>query len=91
MAYKYQLQSGDLAALKRELRENDCPIFEDDDLEYYYNKNKGDFNATVHEMLLIKAEDSTISVSGLNTADTSAYFRRLASRYRQFNSGVLDG
>lgn len=91
MAYKYQLQSGDLAALKRELRENDCPFFSDDDINYYYNKNGKNMAATLHELFLIKAEDSTISVSGLSTSDTSAYFRRLASRYRQFNSGVLDG
>lgn len=90
MASRYVLQGGNLEALKRELREKDCPFFTDDsDYEYYYNKNDGDFNATVHEMLLIKAEDSTISVSGLSTSDTSAYFRRLASRYRSFNSGVL--
>ena len=81
-----------LAALKRELREKDCPFFtDDDDYVYYYNKNGKNLDATIHEMLLIKAEDSTISVSGLSTADTSAYFRRLASRYRQFNSGVLSG
>lgn len=87
----YIISGGDLSALKRELRENDCPFFSDEagDYEYYYNKNNGDLEATIYEMLLIKAEDSTISVSGLSTSDTSAYFRRLASRYRTFNSGVL--
>ena len=40
-------------------------------------------------MFLIKAEDTTLSVSGLNCADTSKYFRRLAQRYRQNNSGQL--
>lgn len=77
--------------IKREIRENQSPYFEDCDIEYYLEKNNGDFNATVYELLLIKAEDSTISVSGLTTQDTSAYFRRLASRYRQYNTGVLDG
>lgn len=77
--------------IKREIRENQSPYFEDGDIEYYYEKNCKDFNKTVYELLLIKAEDSTISVSGLTTQDTSAYFRRLASRYRQYNSGVLYG
>lgn len=77
--------------IKREIRENQSPYFEDGDIEYYYEKNGKDFNKTVYELLLIKAEDSTISVSGLTTQDTSAYFRRLASRYRQYNSGVLYG
>lgn len=75
--------------IKREIRENMSPYFEDGDIEYYLQKNNGDVNATIYELLLVKAEDSTISVSGLSTSDTSAYFRRLASRYRLYNSGVL--
>lgn len=77
--------------VKREIRENMCPYFEDDDIEFYIDKNDGDIDEAIYELLLIKAEDSTISVSGLSTSDTSAYFRRLASRYRRYNSGVLSG
>ncbi len=77
--------------IKRETRENMSPYFDDGDIEYYLKKNNGDVDATIYELLLVKAEDSTISVSGLSTSDTSAYFRRLASRYRQYNSGVLKG
>lgn len=80
-----------IEVIKRETRENMSPYFEDGDIEYYLKKNNGDVNATIYELLLVKAEDSTISVSGLSTSDTSAYFRRLASRYRQYNSGVLKG
>lgn len=80
-----------IEAIKREIRENMSPYFEDGDIDYYLKKNDGDVNATIYELLLVKAEDSTISVSGLSTSDTSAYFRRLASRYRQYNSGVLSG
>lgn len=79
----------DIERIKKEVREEQSPYFEDDDFEYYLEKNKGNVNATIYEMLIIKSEDSTISVSGLNTQDTSAYFKRLASRYKQFNSGVL--
>ena len=46
-------------------------------------------SATIYEMLILKSEDSTISVSGLNTTDTSNYFKRLASRFKSFNSGTL--
>lgn len=81
----------EIEVIKRETRENMSPYFEDGDIEYYLKKNNGDVNATIYELLLVKAEDSTISVSGLSTSDTSAYFRRLASRYRQYNSGVLKG
>lgn len=75
--------------LKKELREEQAPYFEEADFQYYLDKNNGNLNATIYEMLIIKSEDSTISVSGLTTQDTSSYFKRLASRYKQFNSGVL--
>lgn len=81
----------DIERVKKEIREEQSPYFEEDDFQYYLDKNGGNVDATIYEMLIIKSEDSTISVSGLNTQDTSSYFKRLASRYKQFNSGVLKG
>jgi hypothetical protein len=78
-----------LRQIRIETRENQSPYFEDEDIEYYFNKNEGDVEATIYELLVVKSEDSTISVSGLSTGDTSAYFRRLASKHRKYNSGVL--
>lgn len=77
--------------IRIETRENQCPYFEDEDIAYYLQKNGDDVDATIYELLLIKAEDSTITVSGMTTEDTSGYFRRLASRYKRFNSGILIG
>lgn len=77
--------------IRKEIREAQSPYFEDDDFLHYLKKNNGDVNTTIYEMLLIKSEDSTISVSGLTTQDTSAYFKRLASRYKPFNSGIMNG
>lgn len=77
--------------LRRELREEQSPYFDEEDFQYYLDKNYGNLNETIYEMLIIKSEDSTISVSGLNTHDTSSYFKRLASRYKSFNSGTLTG
>lgn len=77
--------------IKREIREAQAPYFEEDEFQYYLDKNNGNVDATIYEMLLVKSEDSTIVVSGLTTQDTSSYFKRLASRYKQFNSGVLNG
>lgn len=79
----------DLDFIKREVREEQLPYFSDGDIEHYFTKNDGDIEATVYELLVVKSEDSTISVSGLTTADTSSYFRRLASKHRRYNSGVL--
>ena len=81
----------DIERIKKEVREVQAPYFEEDDFQYYLNKNGGNVDATIYEMLIIKSEDSTMSVSGLTTQDTSSYFKRLASRYRQFNSGSLKG
>lgn len=74
-----------------EIREQQAPYFDENDIGYYFDKNNGDVDATIHELLLIKSEDSTISVSGLSTQDTSDYFKRLASRYKKFNSCSLVG
>jgi len=76
--------------IKIELREKQIPFFEDEEIAYFLDKNGNDFNKTCYEMLLIKAENSTIAVSGMTTQDTSAYFRKLASRFRPFSSGQLN-
>lgn len=81
----------DIERIKKEIREEQSPYFEEEDFQYYLSKNNGDVDATIYEMLIIKSEDSTIAVSGLNTHDTSGYFKRLASRYRKYNSGTLSG
>lgn len=77
--------------LKIVLREKDIPFFTDKELEFYLSENDGDYRKTAYQCLLIKAENTSMEISGLTTADTSAYFRRLASRYRPNNSGILKG
>lgn len=77
--------------LKIILREQDIPFFTDQELEFYLAENNGDFNATAYQTLIVKSENTNLSLSGMTTADTSAYFRRLSSRYRPHNSGILSG
>lgn len=76
--------------LKIILRENECPFFTDEELAYYLKKYST-VNDTAYHCLLIKAEDTTLSVSGLSLGDTSKYFLRLAQNYRKSNSGTLQG
>lgn len=78
-----------LKKMKIALREKDHPYFDDDELEFLLNENNGDVDATIYQCLLLKAEDSTIEIQGLSTADTSSYFRRLAVQYKPNNSGTL--
>lgn len=81
----------DIEKIKKAIREDQMPYFNESDFAFYLDKNNGDVNATIYEMLIVKSEDSTISVSGLSTQDTSSYFKRIASRYKTFNSGTLLG
>lgn len=75
--------------IKREVREDMLPYFNDDDFDYYFQKNAFDIQDTIYEMLIIKSESSAIQVSGLTTQETSGYFKRLASRYKRRNTGNL--
>ena len=77
--------------LKLMIRENDVEYFEDYELDFYYEKNNHDLNATAYECLIIKAENSGLNVSGMSSADTSQYFLRLAAQFRPNNSGILKG
>lgn len=83
------MTSGQLAEMKLVLRENEIPFFTDEQLEYYLSQADGDMRKALYKCLLIKAEDTTLQVSGLSCADSSKYFRRLASMYIPTNSGVL--
>lgn len=75
--------------LKIVLRESDCPFFTDDELEFYLSENDNDLRKTIYQCLIIKSENTTLSLSGLEAGDTSKYFRRLAQKYRDNNSRVL--
>lgn len=83
------MEDGVLDRLKKALMEDACPFFTDDDLLHWYTENKGDFNDTIYQCLILKSLDTTLSLNGVSMADTSKYFRRLAARYRRSNSGTL--
>ena len=80
-----------LDRLKIVLREKDCPMFSDEELQFYLEENDNDFNKTVYQCFILKSENTTLNLSGFETGDTSKYFRRLAQRYRENNSGILSG
>lgn len=80
-----------LEELKLILRESDIPFFTDDELMYYYEKNNHNLNNTAYQCLILKSEDTKLSMSGLTLADSSSYFKRLAAQYRPKHSGTLKG
>lgn len=81
----------DIERMKVILRESEIPFFSDEDLQFYLNENNGDVNRALYQCLLIKSENTSLGLSGVNLPDSSSYFRRIAQRYRPNNSGVLKG
>lgn len=77
--------------LKMICREEDVPFFSDAELLYQLERADGNIELAAYNCLCIKAEDTTLTINGLTTADSSKYFRRMASRYRPTNSGILMG
>lgn len=78
-----------LEQLKFNLREKQCPYFDDKELSVLLEQNSNDVDKASYEGLLLKAEVTGLSVSGLTTKDSSSYFKMLASHYVSSNSGVL--
>lgn len=78
-----------LEQLKFNLREKQCPYFDDKELSVLLEQNNNDVKKASYEGLLLKAEVTGLSVSGLTTKDSSSYFKMLASHYVSSNSGVL--
>jgi hypothetical protein len=79
----------DIDKLKKNIREDIVPYFSDEDLQYYLDCNDNDLKKTSYQCLLLKAEDTTLQVSGLTLPDSGKYFRNLATKYRTSNSGIL--
>lgn len=79
-----------LDRLKFILREAEMPMFTDEQLQNQLDAS-GSFDMAVYELLLLKAENTGLEVTGLNIQDTSTYFKRLAATYRPHNSGFLGG
>lgn len=78
-----------LEQLKFNLREKQCPYFEESELAYLLKKNNNDVSLASYEGLIIKAETTGLQVSGLTTKDSSSYFKMLAANFVPSNSGVL--
>lgn len=70
------------------IREKDLPYFSDEELKFWLSKYP-DVSEAAYYCLIYKSEDTTLSISGLSANDTSQYFKRLASKYKPNNSGIL--
>ena len=81
---------GEIQELKLILREESSPFFTDEELSYYFSKNQNDIKKTAYECLLLKAEDDSIALpGGLQLANNSTYWLRLAKQYKPNGSRIL--
>lgn len=80
----------EIQELKLILREESSPFFTDEELAYYFKKNNQDVNLAAYECFLLKAEDDSISLpGGLQLANNSKYWLRLAKKYKPNGSRIL--
>ena len=81
---------GEIQELKLILREETSPFFSDEEIAYYLEKNNYNIDTTAYECLLLKAEDDSISLpGGLQLANNSSYWLRLAKKYKPNGSRCL--
>lgn len=78
----------DLERMKFILREEEMPMFTDEELQSYL-ASADSMDMALYQLLLLKSENTQVQISGLTIQDTSNYFRRLAQTYRPYNSGLL--
>ena len=81
---------GEIQELKLILREETSPFFSDEEIAYYLEKNNYNIDAAAYECLLLKSEDDSISLpGGLQLANNSSYWLRLAKKYKPNGSKIL--
>jgi hypothetical protein len=78
----------DIQKLRAILREDDYPMFKDEELQMLLEES-GSLKEAAYNGLVRKSENTQLNISGFTTNDTSSYFLRLAAMYRPTNTGIL--
>ena len=84
-------QEKELTQLRINLREEQVPFFDDMELQRQLERADFDVDLASYRCLIIKAEECSLSVSGLSIADSSAYWLRLAAMYRPIGTTIVKG
>ncbi|MGX8125690.1 hypothetical protein ACWTV9_05525 [Clostridioides difficile] len=75
--------------LKIILKEDSSQFFSEKEIDFYLEQNNCNLRATAYTMLLLKAEDDSLALTGLNIPSNQNYWLRLAKKYKPNTSGVL--
>lgn len=88
-----------LEELKFNIRETDSPYFDAAGLQQLLDRNKigeeedgspiYDIESASYEALIIKAEDDSIKLPGLDIPSSQSYYLRLAKMYRPSAAGNM--
>jgi hypothetical protein len=74
--------------LKFNLREKSNPYFSDEELDWLLLKH-GSVRKATYEGLLLKAEDDSIKLPGLDIPSSKNYYLKLAKHFRPNKTGQL--
>lgn len=74
---------------KTAIRENDYPMFTDEELISIISSCES-VDMAIYKLCIMKSENTQLAIAGMTSADTSKYFLRLSSLYRPNNTGVLN-
>lgn len=64
------------------LQEKSSPFFDEEDLQLLLDKNGGDINKASYEGCLLKSQNDSISLSGIDIPDNENYWLRLAKKFQ---------
>lgn len=78
----------DAEKLKEMLREDDYPMLSDTMIDNLLEKHK-DLETAAYYGAILKAEETSLKLTGMSTPETRKYFLTLAQMYKPSNSGVL--
>ena len=64
--------------------------FSDEEIRYYFKRNNQNVEATIFELLMIKAEDDSCKLpTGIEVSSSRDYWLMLARKYRPNGSRVI--
>lgn len=80
----------EIAELKLRLREEDYPMFTNQELQYFIDTSES-LDMATYRAAIFKSEADGLTLNGITLNSTADFFLRIASMYRPINSGILKG
>lgn len=82
--------SEEIRTLKIRLREEDYPLFTNEELQYFIDSCDS-LDMATYRAAILKSEANGLNLNGIEIESMSKFFLRIAAMYRPSNSGTLKG